>query len=260
MTNSLAILATAADSIMDFMMSLANYFFVSSAAKPPDADHPYGHGKIESLAGLLQSLFMAILALILLAAAVNRFIRPEPIELPMAGVIVMVISIIVNFWHVRNLRRSMLSSGSQIMATEYVHYASDFLIHFGVVATLILYKFTDFQYWDPIMSILVVGYIIYSIYRIFNNSLAELMDEQLPSPILKELQTLIMSFHPNILSYHELRTRKVGDLKFIEFHLELKEITDFKEAHELTENLIAAIKKKHRSAVVTVHTDPEGGI
>ena len=120
MTHSLAILATAADSLMDFFMSLANYYFIRHAEKPPDHDHAYGHGKIESLAGLLQSLFMAIVALTIAGAAIHRFTHPEKLEYSTAGIAVMVIAILVNFWHVKNLRKFMLSSGSQIMATEYV--------------------------------------------------------------------------------------------------------------------------------------------
>ena len=138
------------------------------------------------------------------------------------------------------------------------HYASDFLIHFGVVAALILAHFTGLNLWDPLMSILVAGYIIYSIFQIFNNSIAELMDEQLPDDILKDIKKTILSFHPNIKSFHELKTRRVGNTKFIDFHLELKDVHEFERAHQITEDLIAAIKKKYPKSVLNVHTDPEG--
>lgn len=259
LTNSLAVLATAADSLMDLTMSTANYFFIRSSDKPPDDQHPYGHGKIESIAGLLQSMFMGLVALSIAGAAIVRFTTPADINYSLAGISVMVIAIGLNFWHVRNLRESMLSSGSQIMATEYVHYASDFLIHFGVVASILLFELTHFVFWDPLMSILISVYILYSISLIFNTSIGELMDEQLPEPILKDIKDIIMNFHPSIISFHELRTRKVGKTKFIEFHLELKDIESFEKAHDITENLISALKKKYSGAVVTVHSDPEGG-
>lgn len=259
-SQSIAILASAADSLMDLLVSLVNYGFLKSAEKPADHNHPYGHGKIESLAGLLQSLFIGFLALGIAAGAIFRFFHPRPIEEPAAGIGVMLVAMVLNWWHVQNLKKSSEKTGSQVIATEYVHYASDFLSHSGVIAALALYKLTGQSFWDPVMSLLIVCYLAWGVSLIFRNSVSELLDEQLAEPIPTVIGQVIRNHDKRILNFHELRTRKVGETKFIEFHIELGGVKGFEEAHNITESLIARLKEHYPDSVITVHTDPEGGI
>lgn len=259
-SQSMAIMASAADSLMDFVVSLANFWFIYSAEKPADQNHPYGHGKIESLAGLFQSLVIGGVALAVAGGAVMRFMSPQPVHQPLGGVAVMAVAIALNWWHVRNLRRSMLETSSQVMASEYLHYASDFLAHTGVIAALILYQITGQTFWDPLMSALIVIYLFWNITQIFNKSISELLDEQLPEHILGDIVSTIKAHDSRIVDFHDLRTRRVGDTKFIEFHIELRGVERFEEAHNITESLISVLRRKYPGSVVTVHTDPEGGM
>lgn len=259
-TNSMAILASAVDSFMDLVVSLVNFMLARSAARPADHHHPYGHGKIESLAGMLQSLVIGAVSLGVAGMSIRRFLQPEDIHQPLAGIVVTVIALALNLWHVKNLRASMVSTGSQVMATEYLHYASDILVYLGVFASFVLFKTTGALFWDPLISLLIVVYLVKNIAAVFDASLGELLDKQLPDPLLKELDQLIRRYHPQVVDYHDLRTRKVGPTKFIEFHVEIRGVEKFNEAHDLTEGLIARIRDKHPGAIVTVHYDPEGGI
>lgn len=259
-TNSVAILASAADSLMDLLISFANFVFLKRAAKPADENHAYGYGKIESLAGLIQSLVMGAVIIGVAGSAVRRFYNPQEVHQPMAAMLVISVALAFNLWHVRNLRRSMLTTGSQVMATEYLHYVSDIYVYLGVIASLVLVRVTSFEFWDPLISLLIVVYLVKSVVEIFNQSLEELLDKQLADPVIKELDQLIRHFDPRIIDYHDLRTRKVGDTKFIEFHVELRGIEKFHDAHDLTEALIQKIRDCHPGAIVTVHADPEGGI
>lgn len=259
-SHSIAILASAADSLMDFLVSLANFVFIRSAAKPPDKDHPYGHGKIESLAGLFQSLVIGGVALGVAGGAVHRFINPMHIERPLAGVGVILISIALTLWHVRRLRVSVVVSQSQVMSAEYLHYASDTFANVGVIAAIGLEWATGKTFWDPLMSLLIVAYILRSVAKIFHSALAELMDEQLPDEVLEDVGRTIMNYHPKIIAYHDLRSRKVGETKFFEFHLELRDVEQFHEAHAISEGLIAILKAKYPRSVITVHQDPEGAM
>jgi cation diffusion facilitator family transporter len=230
-----------------------------AARNPADKNHPYGHGKIESLAGLIQSVFIGIISISIAAGAVMRFLHPRPIGLPGAGIAVMGIAMLVNWWHVKNLQRSMDKTGSQVMASEYLHYASDFFSHLGVVVAIVLFQFTGQSFWDPLVSVLIAAYLVYSVGKILRNSVSELLDEQLPEPIPSDIAKIIRGHDKKIIDFHELRTRKVGETKFIEFHIELRGVQGFEEAHDLTEGLIARIKDVYPGAVITVHTDPEGG-
>jgi ferrous-iron efflux pump FieF len=258
MTNSMAILASAADSFMDLIVSLANFLFIRSASKPADEDHAYGHGKIESLGGLLQSLVIAAMAIAVAALAIQRLRTPQPLHQPIVGVVITLIAIAVNFWHIRNLRRSMIESGSQVMASEYLHYASDIFAYIGVIASLLLFKITGSTFWDPLISLFIVMYLIKGVWSIFETALEELLDKQLPDPTLKEIDRLIRSSHPKVTDYHDLRTRKVGQTKFIEFHVVLRDVHAFKEAHEITESVIFRLCETYPGSIVTVHSDPEG--
>jgi cation diffusion facilitator family transporter len=257
-THSIAILASAADSLMDFLISLANYIFIDEAEKPADENHPYGHGKIESLAGLLQSIVIAIMAAGIIVGAALRLRSPKTLEQPAAGFIVMAIALLINWWHVKNLQRSVAKTGSQVMASEFVHYASDFLGYAGVIVAIALSQWTGLRFWDPLASICIALYLAWSALGIFRNSLSELLDEQLPEPIPSTLARIIRGHSPKIVDFHELRTRKVGETKFIEFHVELRGVVTFEEAHDLTESLIRKLRETYPGAVITVHTDPEG--
>ncbi|MFN0117342.1 MAG: cation diffusion facilitator family transporter [Elusimicrobiota bacterium] len=256
-TNATSILASAVDSLMDFLVSLVNFLFLKSASKPADHNHPYGHGKIESLAGLFQGVIIAAMALGLAVMAVKRLIYPEFISKPFLGVLISFIGLILSLWHIRNLKKSVEQSNSQLMASEYLHYASDILAYLGVMVALILYKFTGSPYWDPVVTLLIVIYILRGVTGIFQNALSELLDEQLPDSVLKELDHIIRSSHPKVLDYHDLRTRRVGEAKFIEFHVVIKEEQFFSEAHNITETVVKKIQQTYPEAIVTAHADPE---
>ncbi len=257
MTNAVAILASAADSFMDLLISLANFFLLRSASRPADHNHPYGHGKFESLAGLLQSLIIGGAAVGIASMAIHRLIAPEPIMQPNVGIAITVVALLLNIWHSRNLRRSMLASRSQIIATEYLHYASDTLVYLGVLVSLVLTEITGMKLWDSVISLFIVGYLMKAVVALFMENLSELLDEQLPDETLKEIDSTIRTFDPRVVSYHDLRTRKVGPTKFIEFHVVLRSVETFREAHGLTIGLMDAFQQKYPGAIVTVHADPE---
>ncbi|MCG3205603.1 MAG: Ferrous-iron efflux pump FieF [Elusimicrobia bacterium] len=255
-TNSIAILTSAVDSGMDLLVSAANYILMKSSTKPADHNHPYGHGKIESLAGLAQSLIIGGVVVAIAAMAVRRFMLPEPIQQPLVGIGVSAVALVLTLWHTRNLRSAMLSTHSQVMATEYLHYASDTFMYLGVLMSFVLFKITGQTFWDPLLSLLMVVYLLKTILDIFRETLTELLDVQLPDSLLKEIDALILTFDSRIESYHDLRTRKVGPTKFIEFHVVLRNVETFRDAHHLTVGLMETFQKRFPGAVVTVHADP----
>lgn len=257
-TNSVAILASSVDSAMDFVVSFANFVLLHSASKPPDEGHPYGHGKIESVAGFLQSLLIGAATIGVSVGALRRLYHPQPLAQPMAGLIVMAVALVFNLWHVRNLKKNMVRTESQLIATEYLHYVSDSYVYAGVFVSFLLVRFTGFMFWDPLVSLLIVVYLAKSVMGVFGDSLSELLDQQLPDEILKEIDHTIRTFHPQVVDYHDLRTRKVGLTKFIEFHVVLRGVDKFDDAHELTERLVQKLRTIYPGAIVTVHSDPEG--
>ncbi len=258
LTHSMAIMASALDSTLDMLMSALNFFAFREASKPPDAEHPYGHGKIESLAGLFQSLFIAASGSFVIIESVRRLVRGSFVaEIPL-GIGVIVFSGIVTLllsWRLKVLARK---NKSLILGTEKAHYAMDFVSYVGVIVALVLVARTGNVIWDLVVSILVAGYILKEAIHILRRAVSELLDRGLSKTELAAVRLLILQHHVSIVGVHNLRSRVVGNLLFLDFHIEIRGEADFKKAHEMTESLIDKIKAQHPNADVTVHFDPEG--
>jgi cation diffusion facilitator family transporter len=258
-SSSMGLLASAVDSLMDVFVSSVNFISLREADKPPDHDHAYGHGKIESLASLFQSLLIGASGFYLITEAAKRLVLGETIELIDAALAVMVVSMIVTFLHVRQNQAAARQSGSLIVGTERLHFATDIWSNLGIIAALLLVRVTGNALWDLAIAVIVAAYIMKQSYGILRTSIDELIDRALPDEVQEELRQMILGFDKRILGVHNLRTRKIANRKFIEFHVELDKTLTFEEAHNLTEDLIEAIEKRHPDSDVNAHFDPEGG-
>jgi cation diffusion facilitator family transporter len=257
-THSMAIMASALDSLLDMLMSGLNFFAFREASKPPDAEHAYGHGKIESLAGLFQSIFIALSGFFVAYESIRRLIHGSYVtEIPL-GIGAIVFSGIVTWLLSWRLKVISKKNRSLILGTEKVHYTMDFICYLGVIAALFLVGRTGKVYWDLIVSILVAAYILKEAIHILKRAISELLDRGLSSLELKKIKILILQHHRAIVGGHNLRSRIVGNQLFLDFHIEIRGEDDFKKAHEMTETLIDKIKTQHPDADVTVHFDPEG--
>lgn len=258
MTHSMAIMASALDSTLDMMMSALNFFAFRVASKPPDEEHAYGHGKVESLASLFQSLFIGASGSFVIVEAVKRLIQGSYVSEIGLGIGVIAFCGVVTF--LLSWRLNVLSKKNQslILRTEKAHYAMDFVSYVGVIAALALVGWTGNAAWDLVVSILVAGYIFKEAIHILTRSVSELLDRGLSDTELKTVKMLILRHHPSIVGVHNLRSRVVGNLVFLDFHIEIRGEDDFKKAHDMTESLIDKIKVHHPNADVTVHFDPEG--
>lgn len=258
-TQSLVILASAVDSLLDVVVSSMNYLSVVASESPADDRHPYGHGKIESLAGLFQSVFIAASALFLIWQSIERVLNGKPLRALGWGIATMGISMAVTLFLVVRLRRVARETGSLIMDTETLHYSSDLWTHVGVVITLFLIGWTRLVLFDPLVSFAIALFILVASAKIFYRSAHDLLDHRLPSEIETQLKDLILNHHPTLVSFHDLRTRKSGQKTFIEFHVVFKGEDSFKAVHDTTEELIAEIRKAIPNADVTAHMDTEEG-
>ncbi|MFA5167424.1 MAG: cation diffusion facilitator family transporter [Candidatus Omnitrophota bacterium] len=258
MTHSMAIMASALDSTLDMLMSALNFFAFREASKPPDVEHAYGHGKVESLAGLFQSLFIILSGSFVVYESIRRLLQGSFVDEIPLGIGVIVFSGIVTLllsWRLKVLSKK---NRSLILGTEKVHYSMDFVSYVGVIAALLLVGWTGKATWDLIVSILVAVYIFKEAIRILIRAVSELLDRGLSSTELKTIKMLILRHHPSIIGAHNLRSRVVGNQLFLDFHIEIRGEDNFKKAHDMTESLIDKIRDHHPNADVTVHFDPEG--
>jgi len=258
LTNSMAILASAADSLMDFLMSSINFFALKESDKPADKGHPYGHGKIEHIASLFQCFVLAFSIIYLIKESIARFITGAAVSHFSTGYGVMFFSMGATMFLVIGLQWVSKRTNSLILQTERLHYASDILSNLGVIVALYLVQKTGLIYWDLLLSIGIAAYLGWHIYEIIHRAINELMDHEPPEELQDSIKDFILEYHSKIVDVHDFRARTVGDRIFSEFHITIRGESDFIKAHNLTEDLVAALELKFNGLEVNIHYDPEG--
>jgi len=259
LTASISVWASLLDSVMDIFSSTLNYLAVRIAARPADEDHLYGHGKVESLAGLFQALVIGLSGTFLIWEAIHRLMRPHPTSAEFIGIGSMVIAIVVSFALVVRLRRVARLTDSPALSSDSLHYATDIYINLGVLGALAATAFTNWLWVDPVVSIAIAIYILWSAARVGYESINILMDRRLPEDVDERVAMIVSRYHDEgVLGFHDLRTRRSGSHKFVDLHLEVQREKTFEEAHQLTVKVLRAIEADLSRTRVQIHTDPAG--
>jgi ferrous-iron efflux pump FieF len=254
MTGSVGLLASLVDSVMDSIASLINLFAIRYSLQPADAEHRFGHGKAEPLAGLVQAAFIAGSAIFLIFHAIDRLRLAQPLEQVGIGVGVMILAIVMTLILLAIQRYVIRKTDSTAIRADSLHYATDLLTNVSIL--LALYLTTLGWSWaDPVFAIAVAIYIFYSAIHIGQDSFQQLMDRELPADVLDKIQATAMS-HPEVTGTHELRTRQSGQTRFVQLHLELDEDMSLKRAHEIADKVEWEIKAFLPGAEVLIHQDP----
>ena len=257
LTGSVAILSSLIDSFLDFIASGINLFAVRHALVPADHDHRYGHGKAEAIAGLTQAAFIVGSALFLIFEAINRFSHPQALENGMVGVGVMLVTITLTALLVKFQRYVVKKTGSIAITADSLHYAGDLLLNLSVIVALILSIYFDWHIADPVFALMIALYILRSAWAIGKQSLAQLMDQELPDEVREEIKAIALQ-HPEVRNLHELRTRSSGRQYFFQLHLEMDGELKLKEAHQIANAVEIEICKAFPNAEVIIHEDMEG--
>lgn len=253
-TGSVGLLASLVDSVMDSIASLINLFAIRYSLQPADAEHRFGHGKAEPLAGLAQAAFIAGSAIFLIFHAIDRLRLAQPLEHVGVGVGVMVLAIVLTLVLLAIQHYVIRKTDSTAIRADSLHYATDLLTNVSIL--LALYLTTLGWTWaDPVFAIAVAIYIFYSAFHIGHDAFQQLMDRELPADILQKIQETAMS-HPEVTGTHEMRTRQAGHTRFVQLHLELDEDMSLKRAHEIADEVEMEIKAFLPGAEVLIHQDP----
>jgi len=253
-TDASSMLASATDSMLDLFASLMNVVILYYALAPADDEHKFGHGKAESLAGLVQAAFVTGSALLLVLHGIDRIINPQLIVKTEIGIWVTVIAIVMTLLLVLLQRFVIAKTRSVAISADALHYQSDLLLNLGVLAALILSSGFS-QYADGIFTCLVGLFLLSGAIKIIYLSVHNLMDRELSDEELTEITTIVLS-HDSTLGVHELRTRQSGPVRFIQFHLELDDRLSLLEAHSIGEAIEKEIEAKFSPCEVFIHHDP----
>ncbi|MDT5270610.1 MAG: ferrous-iron efflux pump FieF [Acidobacteriota bacterium] len=257
MTGSISVWASLLDSTMDIFASAINYYAVRAASAPPDEDHRYGHGKAESLAGLFQSFVISVSGLLLLLEGVRRVLTTHPTTSEWLGVGTMAVACVVSFLLVARLRTVARKTDSPALTADAVHYATDVYTNGAALVALLLVALTGWTLADPLISILISGFILWSAVDVAREAVNVLMDKQLPSEVDAKVAHVVERFRAEgVLGFHDLRTRRSGSHKFIDLHLEVEADQTLQQAHDLSVRVLRAIQQEIPRSRVQIHTDP----
>lgn len=256
-TGSMALISSAADSLLDLFMSSGNMLALRQADKPADDDHPYGHGKFESAATLLQSMFIGASGLFILYASVNR-LRQENGQLLHIdlGIAVLAISSVVSWILSRHLKTVGLKNDSTALQADALHYATDVYSNLALLAGLVGVKILGWYWLDPVLSLGVGGFILYAAFDLLKGCLDDFLDVGLPQEQQQQIIDCIEQHAQNNTGFHNLRTRRSGKTKLIDFHLTFCCHKTIQEAHDTANAIEQLIKKSIRNADVTIHLEP----
>lgn len=258
-TESVTILASLIDSLLDACVSIMNLLAVHFSLQPPDEEHRFGHDKAEDIAVFVQSIFFGASGVFLVAAAIERLFHPnyQIIDSSFAGIATMLFSIIVTIGIVSFQAFVMKRAKSNVIEADSIHYMVDFISNIIAIVGIIIVSHWKLIYFDSIAAIIVAGYIIFNAIKMFKKAFNNLMDRELS---LEDKQVIIdlINSHDKIVGFHDLKTRHAGTKPFIQFHLELDGKLSLKQAHAIGVQIEHLLLSKMPHAEIIIHLDPDG--
>ncbi|MCX8083926.1 MAG: cation diffusion facilitator family transporter [Calditerrivibrio sp.] len=255
-SGSLAVLASALDSVLDIVSSAVNYFALRASEAPPDKTHPYGHGKFEALAAFVQSLIILATGVYLLLKSIFNIVSKQPVKDLQAGIFVMLFSVVMTLLLTLILRYYAKKFNSSIILTDSLHYEIDLFTNSSVLISLLLTKYTSRYEIDYIMSALISLYILYTAGKLAKDVSKELLDSEVSDADQKKIGDILSVYNENLIDYHRIRTRSSGKTKFLDMHITLCKNMTLSEAHSIADFIEKDLKDKMGDIDVVIHIDP----
>ena len=253
-SGSVSILSEAIHSAMDLLAAIIAFFSVKVSDSPPDAKHPYGHGKYENVSGVIEAVLIFIAAIWIIYEAIHKIIAPATVvENIGIGTLVMGLSAITNFFVSRRLYKVSKETDSIALEADALHLKTDVYTSIGVAAGLVLLWLTGWQILDPIIAIAVAMLILKESYELLKNAYSPLMDVSLSDDEVKIFQEEMIS---RGLLFHNLKTRKSGHFRFADLHLELPENMELKEVHRICDEIENVLRAKLKNLEINIHVEP----
>jgi cation diffusion facilitator family transporter len=257
-TGSVAMLTSAIDALVDAAAALATFTGVRYAQLPPDPEHRWGYGKAEAVAALMQAVFLAGAALVLIVQSVQRLIRPEPLQEVGFGLRITVVSTLAAAGLVLMQSWVLRRTASTAIAADRAHYATDIAVNLAVLAALGVTLLTGWQRVDPAFALLISGYMLWNARGIAAEALRQIMDKELDTQDRERIKQAVLACQ-GATALHDLRTRDAGDRVFIEFHIEVDGSLPVAHGHAVADAAEKAAEALFPDgAEVTAHLEPAG--
>ncbi len=258
-SGSISVFAQATDSLLDLFAGALTFVAVRIAIKPADEEHPFGHGKVEDVAGVVQGVLIFIAAGMIIYTAVLRIMRGSGLQLPEAGIGVMVVSVIASLCLSRYLLKVSNATGSTVLEANARNIQGDVYSAAAVLVGLLLVRVTAVTIIDPLLAIAVAVYLVKLSYDTARKPLLGLVDASLPRVEQAVIKSCLTAYRGRVVGFHELRTRRAGNQRYIDLHLVMAKNISLEHAHEVCDLLEHDIKARLPRSNITIHVEPCDG-
>ncbi len=243
-------------SALDLISATVAFFTVREAGKPADSEHPFGHGKIETLSSLFESLLLIAAAVLIFSEAFRHLRHPEPLQHPDLAVAMIAVSLVASYFMYRHNLKAAQNTESSALHVNALHFLADVVASAGVLAGLILLRLTGWLLIDPLIAFGIAIYILLISAQQVKNALLELTDTRLPESEVDAIQAIFKEFQQRAIDFHDLRTRKSGATRHIDFHLTLCGKLTVHASHAFCDEIESRILERFPSASVNIHVEP----
>lgn len=256
-TGSTAMLGSLADTALDVIGSLTTLVGVRIAAVPADHDHRFGHGKAEALVALAQVALITVSAIGIGWRASERLIHGEQTAALGDGIAVSLLAItftLALLWYQRGV---IARTGSVAIKTDNVHYKSDLMLNGAVIVALLLEQALHIAGADALFGIAIALWLLWGAFRASGEAVNQLMDREWPET---ERQAFLAAAaaYSELKGLHDLRTRKSGTLRFVQFHVWVPAEWTVQQAHDRLDRVEERLQERFPGTEILIHFDPEG--
>ena len=259
-TDSVAVLGSLADTSLDLVASIVTLLGVHWAAQPADEQHRFGHGKAEALASLFQVTLITIAALGLAWESTHRLLSGVHQTTGAGeGIGVSLIAIVLSLTLVLYQKRVIARTGSLAIGTDNLHYQSDFYLNASVIVALVLDQYLGVSGVDPLFGIGIAAWLAWNALHAASDAVDHLMDKEWS---VEERQHFleVAARHPELKGIHDMRTRTSGAHRFVQFHASVDPNMSVRQAHDVMDEIEAALMKDFPGVDILIHPDPEGHV
>jgi ferrous-iron efflux pump FieF len=256
-TDSTAMLGSLVDTALDVIASLTTLVGVRIAAVPADTDHRFGHGKAEALVALAQVVLITVSAIGIFWRALDRLLGGAETEAMGTGIAVSVLAIAATFVLLWFQRQVIARTGSVAIKTDNVHYQSDLFLNGSVIVALILDQALHISGADALFGIGIALWLLWGAFRASREAVHQLMDREWPEEERQQFLNAAAEY-PELRGLHDLRTRKSGTLRFVQFHVWVPADWTVQEAHDRLDKVEEALQQRFPGTEILIHVDPEG--
>lgn len=256
LTGSVSIISEAIHSTMDLLAAVIAFLSVRISDRPADEKHPYGHGKVENISGVIEALLIFLASVLIIIQAVKKIINPGKIESIGIGFIVMFVAAGVNVVVSKMLYKVAKETESIALEADALHLKTDVYSSLGVGFGLLLIWITGLNYLDPIVAILVAIFILRESIVLLISAFNPLLDGKLSDEELKIIESELSNYNEVYSNYHRLRARRSGSKKYIDLHLVLPDNMQVKQANDICVEIAAGLEKKLTNSEVLIKLEP----